>query len=115
MSDPAVRAGRNQASPAVRAAVEDALGDRVVTTKPATAGFTSGVVTGLTTRGGRRAFLKAIGPDSGPVGVHVYRREARTARSLPVAVPAPRLPEWQRRSATGLAWLQRRRSAAGDP
>lgn len=37
------------------------------------------------------AFLKAIGPDSGPVGVHVYRREARVARCLPVAVPAPRL------------------------
>ncbi|MFD0467699.1 hypothetical protein ACFQ0B_04810 [Nonomuraea thailandensis] len=45
----------------------------------------------LRTTGGRRAFVKAVGPEPNAESVRIYRSELRIAAALPESVPAPRL------------------------
>jgi hypothetical protein len=40
---------------------------------------------------GRRAFVKAVGPEPNPESAEMHRREARVAAALPSAAPASRL------------------------
>src|SRR5262249_20892825 len=54
-------------------------------------GFSPGVAARLTTAGGERAFLKAIGPEPNPASVEMHRQEAAIVRALPAAAPVPRL------------------------
>jgi hypothetical protein len=54
-------------------------------------GFSPGVATRLRLAGGRRAFVKAVGPEPNPDSPGIHRREARVMAALPRSAPAPRL------------------------
>ncbi|MFG1698085.1 hypothetical protein [Nonomuraea sp. NPDC049309] len=75
----------------VRAAVEDFLGDGVAEAVTQPGGFSPAAACRLRTRGGKRAFVKAVGPEPNADAVRIYRSELRVARALPASVPAPRL------------------------
>jgi aminoglycoside phosphotransferase (APT) family kinase protein len=73
----------------VRQAVESGLGSRVeeATTQPG--GFSPGVAARLRLEDGRRAFVKAVGPEPNPDSPELHRREALVAAALPPETPAP--------------------------
>jgi aminoglycoside phosphotransferase (APT) family kinase protein len=75
----------------VRSAVEGWLGEPVVEAATQAGGFSPGVAARLRTAGGRRAFLKAVGPEPNPDSARFHRREARIAAALPPTAPVPRL------------------------
>ena len=75
----------------IRAAVEGRLGEPVAEAATQPGGFSPGVAARLRTAGGRRAFLKAVGPEPNPDSARLHRREALIAAALPVAAPVPRL------------------------
>jgi aminoglycoside phosphotransferase (APT) family kinase protein len=75
----------------VRAAVEGRLGARVVRARTQSAGFSPGVAARLGLADGRRVFVKAVSAAQNPQSPGIHRDEARIARALPAAVPAPRL------------------------
>ncbi|GGO74508.1 hypothetical protein GCM10012289_47320 [Nonomuraea cavernae] len=77
--------------PAVREAVEEFLGGPVAEAVTQTGGFSPAAAVRVRTAGGRRAFVKAVGPEPNPDSVRIYRSEAEIAAALPVSVPAPRL------------------------
>jgi hypothetical protein len=54
-------------------------------------GFSPGVAVRLRLAGGRRVFLKAVGPEPNPDSPAMHRSEARVAAALPRAAPAARL------------------------
>jgi hypothetical protein len=54
-------------------------------------GFSPGVATRLRLADGRRAFVKAVGPEPNPDSPGIHRREARVMAALPRSAPAPRL------------------------
>jgi aminoglycoside phosphotransferase (APT) family kinase protein len=74
---------------AVRNAVVERLGGRVIAARTAGGGFTRGFAAVLDIAGGDRAFVKASREDS-PLA-YAYAREAEITAVLPTAVPAPRL------------------------
>ena len=78
---------------AVRVAVEDRLGGRVVAAASQGAGFTAAFASRLRLVDGRRAFVKAVSSAVNPEIHDSYRDEARIAAALPADVPAPRL-QW---------------------
>ncbi|MCR1983836.1 aminoglycoside phosphotransferase family protein [Cellulosimicrobium cellulans] len=73
----------------VRAAVETRLGARVSGWRSHDGGYSQGLASTLRTDAGD-VFVKAVGPEH-PFTADLYRREARTARALPDATPAPAL------------------------
>jgi aminoglycoside phosphotransferase (APT) family kinase protein len=81
-----------EAAPAwLRVEVEARLGGRVVEAVTQPGGFSPGVAARLRLADGRRAFVKAVGPEPNPDSADAHRSEARIMSSLPDAAPAPRL------------------------
>ncbi|NUW40734.1 aminoglycoside phosphotransferase family protein [Nonomuraea rhodomycinica] len=80
-----------QVHPTARAGVEDFLGGPVTEAVTQETGFSPAAAVRLRTAGGRRAFVKAVGPEPNPESVRIYRAEAVIAAALPASVPAPRL------------------------
>jgi aminoglycoside phosphotransferase (APT) family kinase protein len=76
---------------AVRAAVEQWLGSRVVSATTQASGFSPGVAARLQAADGRRVFIKAVGPEPNPTSPEIHRREARIVPLLPATAPVPRL------------------------
>jgi aminoglycoside phosphotransferase (APT) family kinase protein len=80
------------AAPAtLRQAVEAELGGPVIESATQPGGFSPGVAARLLLANGRRAFVKAVGPQPNPDSPSIHRAEARIAAALPAAAPAPRL------------------------
>lgn len=77
--------------PRVRAAIEDRLGGPVVAAITQPGGFSPGVAARLRLADGRRAFVKAVGPEPNPTSPAIHRREAAIAAALPPDAPVPRL------------------------
>ena len=75
----------------LRAEVEDRLGGRVVEAVTQPGGFSPGVAARLRLADGRRAFVKAVGPEPNPDSPGVHRGEARIMAALPRSAPAPRM------------------------
>lgn len=75
----------------LRDAVEDRLGGQVVEAVTQPGGFSPGLAVRLRLADGRRAFVKAVGPDPNPDSAGIHRSEARTMAALPRSAPAPRL------------------------
>ncbi|MEU8246989.1 aminoglycoside phosphotransferase family protein [Nonomuraea sp. NPDC048916] len=93
-SDPpasGVRVPWSEVHPAVREAVGEFLGGSVAEAVTQTSGFSPAAAVRLRTAGGRRAFVKAVGPEPNADSVRIYRSEAEIAAALPASVPAPRL------------------------
>ncbi|MEV0592074.1 aminoglycoside phosphotransferase family protein [Nonomuraea cavernae] len=86
-----VRVPWSEIHPAVREAVEEFLGGPVAEAVTQTGGFSPAAAVRVRTTGGRRAFVKAVGPEPNPDSVRIYRSEAEIAAALPASVPAPRL------------------------
>lgn len=85
------RLGWADVDPAVRAALEAALGSPVVEARNEAGGFSPGLAARCLLADGRRAFLKAVSPAQNPQACRIHRREAEVASQLPDRVPAPRL------------------------
>ena len=75
----------------IRAAIEGWLGEPVAEAATQAGGFSPGVAARLRTVSGRRAFLKAVGPEPNRDSPRFHRREARIAAALPASAPVPRL------------------------
>ena len=75
----------------LRAEVEARLGGTVVEAVTQPGGFSPGVAARLRLAGGRRAFVKAVGPEPNPDSPGAHRSEARMMAALPRSAPAPRL------------------------
>jgi aminoglycoside phosphotransferase (APT) family kinase protein len=75
----------------LRDEVEERLGGRVVEAVTQPGGFSPGLAVRLRLADGRRAFVKAVGPDPNPDSAAIHRSEARTMAALPRSAPAPRL------------------------
>ena len=81
-----------EAAPAwLRVEVEARLGGRVVEAVTQPGGFSPGVAARLRLADGRRAFVKAVGPEPNPDSPGIHHSEARVMSVLPGAAPAPRL------------------------
>jgi phosphotransferase family enzyme len=76
---------------ALRTAVEARLGAPVVRAVTQVGGFSPGVAARVELADGRRAFVKAVGPEPNPDSAGMHRSEARIAAALPAAAPVPRL------------------------
>jgi aminoglycoside phosphotransferase (APT) family kinase protein len=77
--------------PGVRAAVEARLGSRVVDAATQAGGFSPGAAARLRLADGRRAFVKAVGPQLNPHSPEIFRSEARVVAQLAGHAPVPRL------------------------
>ncbi|MFI7127672.1 aminoglycoside phosphotransferase family protein [Nonomuraea sp. NPDC050153] len=86
-----VRVPWESVHPQVRAAVEDFLGARVAEAVTQPGGFSPAAAVRLRAANGRRAFVKAVGPEPNADSVRIYRAELEIAAALPESVPAPRL------------------------
>ena len=75
----------------VRAAIEDWLGEPIAEATTQAGGFSPGVAARLRTAGGRRVFVKAVGPEPNPDSAKIHRREITIAGALPTTAPVPRL------------------------
>lgn len=75
----------------MRRAVEERLGESVVAAPFSPGGFSPGGAARLRTSGGRRVFVKAVGPEPNPDSPAMHRREAEVVRKLPSEAPVPRL------------------------
>lgn len=73
----------------VRAWVDRTLGSGVVSADTQYGGFSPGVAARLVTASGRRAFVKAVGPELNPDTPDMFRRELATMRLL----AAEKLPQ----------------------
>ena len=88
------RVSWEEAPAPLQRSIEDHLGDTVGRAESQAHGFSPALASRLFLADGRRAFVKAIGPDEesgAPGGQDFYLREARIAADLPKDVPAPRL------------------------
>jgi hypothetical protein len=75
----------------VRDAVQEILGDRVVSAVSQPGGFSPGTADRVVTAGGRRAFVKAVGAALNDRSVVLHRREGEHTAALPPQAPTPRL------------------------
>jgi aminoglycoside phosphotransferase (APT) family kinase protein len=73
----------------LRGEVEARLGGRVAEAVTQPAGFSPGIAARLRLDDGRRAFVKAVGPEPNPDSPGIHRAEARTMAALPRSAPAP--------------------------
>jgi len=76
---------------AVRSAIEQQLGARVVEARSQAGGFSPGVAARLVLADGTRVFVKAVCSVPNADSPRIYRQEARIAAALPAGVPAPAL------------------------
>jgi aminoglycoside phosphotransferase (APT) family kinase protein len=67
------------------------LGGRVVEAVTQPSGFSPGLAVRVRLGDGRRAFVKAVGPEPNPDSPGIHRSEARTMAALPHPAPAPRM------------------------
>jgi serine/threonine protein kinase len=72
-------------------ALESALGGRVAAAETQPGGFSPGIAARIRLEDGRRAFVKAVGPEPNPNSPEFHRREMRIVAALPAGVPVPRL------------------------
>ena len=86
-----VRVHWEQLPDAVRAAIEQRIGDRVVEAKTQPGGFSPGLAARLRTRDGRRCFVKAVSERANPDTPDLHRREAEVVAAIPIEAPVPRL------------------------
>jgi len=86
-----VRVHWEQLPDAVRAAIEERIGDRVVEAKTQPGGFSPGLAARLRTRDGRRCFVKAVSERANPDTPDLHRREAEVVAAIPIEAPVPRL------------------------
>ena len=75
----------------VRSEIERWLGGAVVDAATQPTGFSPGVAARLTTDDGRRAFVKAVGPEPNAIAPKLHRREISIVTALPRTAPVPRL------------------------
>jgi aminoglycoside phosphotransferase (APT) family kinase protein len=75
----------------LRAEAEARLGGRVAEAVTQSSGFSPGIAARLRLADGRRAFVKAVGPEPNPDSPDIHRAEARIAAVLPRSAPAARL------------------------
>jgi aminoglycoside phosphotransferase (APT) family kinase protein len=75
----------------VLAEVESLLGARVVAATSQPSGFSPGIAARVITEDGRRAFVKAVGPEPNPDSPEFHRRELQMMESMPADAPVPRL------------------------
>jgi aminoglycoside phosphotransferase (APT) family kinase protein len=75
----------------LQAAVEAWLGSPVIAADTQLSGFSPGIAARLRCADGRRAFLKAIGPEPNPTSPAFHRREAEIVAALPPDAPVPKL------------------------
>jgi aminoglycoside phosphotransferase (APT) family kinase protein len=75
----------------LRAEVAARLGGEVAEAVTQPGGFSPGLAARLRLADGRRAFVKAVGPEPNPDSPGIHRDEARTMTALPRSAPAPRL------------------------
>ncbi|MFF2652330.1 aminoglycoside phosphotransferase family protein [Streptomyces sp. NPDC058045] len=75
----------------VRDGVAEILGAPVATATTQRGGFSPGLAARVGTADGRRAFVKAVSAEAGPLGPGLHRTEARHTAALPPDTPAPRL------------------------
>jgi hypothetical protein len=73
----------------LREVVEGRLDGRVAEAVTQPAGFTPGIAARLRLDDGRRAFVKAVGPEPNPDSPGIHRAEARTMAALPRSAPPP--------------------------
>jgi hypothetical protein len=85
------RLGWAEAPSWLRGEVEGRLGGRVVEAVTQPTGFSPGLAARLRLADGRRAFVKAVGPEPNPDSPGAHRAEARAMAVLPRSAPAPRL------------------------
>ncbi|WP_203580120.1 phosphotransferase family protein [Microbacterium hibisci] len=76
---------------AVRAGIEDVLGDAVVEATSQSGGYSPGSADRVVTASGRRAFVKAASPAVNVDTPTIHRREAEISARLPAGIPAPAL------------------------
>jgi aminoglycoside phosphotransferase (APT) family kinase protein len=81
----------SEVHPRVREEVEAFLGGPVVEAITQPGGFSPAAAARVRTESGRRAFVKAVGPEPNPDSVRIYQAELKIAAALPGSVPAPRL------------------------
>jgi len=86
-----VRLAWSAAPAPLRRAIEADLGSAVVEASSQPGGFSPGVAARLLLADGRRAFVKAAGPEPNPDAPRLHRAEARITAALPPEAPAPRL------------------------
>lgn len=86
-----VRIGWAELPEPVRAWVESMLGAPVRTAVNQVGGFSPGVAARLTTAGGSRAFLKAVGAELNSDSVGLHRRELAAMSALPALPHGPKL------------------------
>jgi aminoglycoside phosphotransferase (APT) family kinase protein len=89
----AVRPGWGELPAALREAIEQRLGGRVVEATTAGGGFTRGYAAVLTTGAGTRAFVKAADLAAQHHLAEWYHHEVLVTDALPPGVPVPR-PRW---------------------
>lgn len=73
----------------VKSGIERILGSKVVEATGQRGGFSPGTADRVLTAAGRRAFVKAVGPELNEHSPELHRKEAIIARALPEWVPAP--------------------------
>jgi hypothetical protein len=98
----------------LRDEVEERLGESVVEAVTQPGGFSPGLAVRLGLADGRRAFVKAVGPDPNPDSAAIHRSEARTMAALPRSAPAPRLL-WSLDATAGSPWPSRTSAAYIPP
>ena len=91
MVDGGVRIGWSDVPPHVQNAVEEILGSPVLRAVSQPGGFSPGTADRVALADGRRAFVKAAGRVLNPQTPDIHRQEVAVMRTLPAAVPAPRL------------------------
>lgn len=86
-----VRLAWEQVPQRLRRRIEEHLGSRVTRAVTQAGGFSPGAAARLELADGRRAFVKAVGPEQNPDSPGIYRAEAAIAACLPAEALAPQL------------------------
>lgn len=74
---------------AVRSAVEQILGDSVISTRSQSGGYSPGSADRIVTANGTTAFVKAVGKELNQTSPRLHRREASIMTRLPEGLPHP--------------------------
>jgi aminoglycoside phosphotransferase (APT) family kinase protein len=73
------------------AELERLLGTRIVAAESQPSGFSPGIAARIVLEDGRRAFVKAVGPEPNPDSPTFHRKELHVMSALPADAPVPRL------------------------
>ncbi|HVE70504.1 MAG TPA: aminoglycoside phosphotransferase family protein [Thermoanaerobaculia bacterium] len=74
----------------VRRSIEERFRSQVVQARTQKGGFSPGLAARVLLKDGRRAFVKAVGPEPNADSPALHRREAVIAAALPATLPVPR-------------------------